>query len=220
MKKALRVCIVFGTILFLIVSLCGCTSKEAKNVMEMIDSIGEVSVKSSLDIYHAQSAYDDLTPKQQKQVKNVDVLLSAQEKFKEFIPEYIKEYLTVYKLDAAIHSVNYNSLKSFVEEYNDYFDEEQKQIIGCAIGSCLLKDKVPEKVKSNLKNPDSFELVSFESKNERYDPEQELYRASVSITYRGTNSFGAVVTETLRGSAFYTVKLPECTINYLSTALI
>ena len=143
----------------LLLSLCGCSSTEAKNVIALIDNIGEVNEDSKTQIDEALEAYNDLDEKDKKAVSNIDKLYSAQKKFEIYIPEYISQKVSDYRFS---NTINYDELKQFVSEYYDYLDDDQVEIIGCAIGKCNIENLVISKVKETMKNPSSFELVSFD----------------------------------------------------------
>ena len=128
-------------LLFVMVfSLCACTSDEAKEVMNYIDSIGTVSVESKNSIDTAFNAYNRLDPKHKKQVKNIDVLYEAQKDFEEFIPEYVEKQVRYYRFRKNDKNLSYDSIKKFVEEYYEYLDDEQKSVLGCAIGKCKIEE--------------------------------------------------------------------------------
>lgn len=200
-------------LLILALLFTGCTSAEAQNVVDMIDGIGEVSVDSKQSIDEALEAYNSLDDKDKKSVKNIDVLYAAQESFEEFIPEYISETVSDYRFS---DNINYEELKSFVSEYYDYFDEEQKEIIGCSIGKCKIQELAVSVVKEAMKNPASFELVSFDP-GYIFKSDDDIYSSLIEITYRGTNSFGGIVPDTISGTIDFRVDFDTCTIEYDSS---
>jgi len=75
MKKI--VVILLAVMLILVLTACG----EEKPVMELIDTIGTVSLDSKGAIDAAQSAYDALGAKTQAKVTNVQILKDAQEQY-------------------------------------------------------------------------------------------------------------------------------------------
>ena len=62
----------------LLLSLCGCKSKAAKETDELILRIGEVTASSSDEVEQAQNAYDALSDREKEQVENYAVLEQAQ----------------------------------------------------------------------------------------------------------------------------------------------
>lgn len=74
MKKRIAV---FLAVLMLL-SLCGCKSKAAKETDELILKIGEVTASSTDEVERAQSAYDALSDKEKTQVENYALLEQAQ----------------------------------------------------------------------------------------------------------------------------------------------
>ena len=100
-------------------------------------------------------------------------------------------------------------------EYHDKLNKKQVKIIGCAIGKCKLEELVIPLVKNKMKDPNSFELVSFDPGYVTPSTDGN-YCSSIELTYRGTNSFGGVVTETERGLIKFRVNFESCTISYIS----
>ena len=74
MKK--RIAVFLAALMLL--SLCGCKSKAAKETDELILKIGEVTASSTDEVERAQSAYDALSDKEKTQVENYAVLEQAQ----------------------------------------------------------------------------------------------------------------------------------------------
>lgn len=74
MKK--RIAVVLAALMLL--SLCGCKSKAAKETDELILKIGEVTASSTDEVERAQSAYDALSDKEKTQVENYALLEQAQ----------------------------------------------------------------------------------------------------------------------------------------------
>lgn len=74
MKK--RIAVFLAALMLL--SLCGCKSKAAKETDELILKIGEVTASSSDEVERAQSAYDALSDKEKTQVENYALLEQAQ----------------------------------------------------------------------------------------------------------------------------------------------
>lgn len=212
MKKVKKTLLLIFS-LIMIISLSGCVSTEAKNVISLIDDIGEISVDSKTKIDIALEAYNELNEKDKKDVKNIDDLYAAQKAFEQFIPEYISSKVSDYSFS---NSINYDELKQFVLDYYDYLDDDQVEIIGCAIGKCKIKDLVISKVKEGMKNPSSFELVNF-------DPgyimkgSDGTFSTLVKITFRGTNSFGGVVSDSMSGIIDFNVNFNDCTISYVKS---
>ena len=78
MKRIMAIVLVFS----LCVGLCACfKSKEARNVEELIQAIGEVTIDSESAVLEARRSYDALTEEQKAEVKNYDVLVKAEEQF-------------------------------------------------------------------------------------------------------------------------------------------
>lgn len=210
MKKLIKVLsLIF--LLVMIILFSGCTSSEAKNVTSLIDDIGEISVNSKTKIDTALDAYNALDANDKNDVKNIDDLYAAQKEFEQYIPEYISLKIKDYRFSDSIY---YNELKQFVSDYYNYLDDDQIEIVGCAIGKCKLEDLVISKVKEGMKNPSSFELVSF-------DPgyimrsSDGTYSTLIKITFRGTNSFGGVVSDSMSGTIDFNVNFNDCTISYV-----
>ena len=212
MKNAVKTVCAILCALF-VITLCGCVSEEAKDVIGLIDDIGEVGADSRGKIDAASEAYEALDEKDKKAVTNIDELYAAQKAFEEFIPEYVADKVSDYRFSDRI---SYDELKEFVADYRDYLDDEQTEIIGCAIGKCEIEELVIAKVKESMKNPSSFELVSFDP-GYIFKSSDGNYSTLVKITFRGTNSFGGVVPETMSGTIDFSVDFDSCTISYVNS---
>ena len=72
-------------VLMLVLALCGCKSKEVKNVEAMIDAIGTVDEDSIGEIEEAMEAYDDLSEEDKAKVENYADLTSAHDDWLELL---------------------------------------------------------------------------------------------------------------------------------------
>lgn len=101
----------------MLLSLCGCKSKAAKETDELILKIGEVAASSTDEVERAQSAYDALSDKEKTQVENYAVLEQAQkdlaeakraraisefEKFAKNTPYKAKEGGSLFEVDTEL----------------------------------------------------------------------------------------------------------------------
>lgn len=101
----------------MLLSLCGCKSKAAKETDELILKIGEVTASSTDEVERAQSAYDALSDKEKTQVENYAVLEQAQkdlaeakraraisefEKFAKNTPYKAKEGGSLFEVDTEL----------------------------------------------------------------------------------------------------------------------
>ena len=113
MKKWIAV--VFAALMLL--SLCGCKSKAAKETDELILKIGEVTASSTDEVERAQGAYDALSDKEKTQVENYALLEQAQkdldgarraraisefEKFAKNTPYKAKEGGSLFEVDTEL----------------------------------------------------------------------------------------------------------------------
>lgn len=113
MKK--RIAVFLAALMLL--SLCGCKSKAAKETDELILKIGEVTASSTDEVERAQSAYDALSDKEKTQVENYALLEQAQkdlaeakraraisefEKFAKITPYKAKEGGSLFEVDTEL----------------------------------------------------------------------------------------------------------------------
>lgn len=113
MKK--RIAVFLAALMLL--SLCGCKSKAAKETDELILKIGEVTASSTDEVERAQSAYDALSDKEKTQVENYALLEQAQkdlaeakraraisefEKFTKNTPYKAKEGGSLFEVDTEL----------------------------------------------------------------------------------------------------------------------
>lgn len=197
----------------LVCSLSGCANKEVKHVTELIASIGEVTVTSKLPIDEATDAYNALSPKDKKKVKNIEVLYAAQEEFERFVPEYISDRVTLFK---QCKDPEFFGIKDFVDEYYDQLSEDQIEIIGCAIGKAKIEEVAIEVVKDSMKNPSSFELIEL-NLDDVIKGSEDTYYALLDISFRGTNSFGGIVPDNWSGAIHFEVNFDDCSITYIKS---
>lgn len=101
----------------MLLSLCGCKSKAAKETDELILKIGEVTASSTDEVERAQGAYDALSDKEKTQVENYALLEQAQkdlaeakraraisefEKFTKNTPYKAKEGGSLFEVDTEL----------------------------------------------------------------------------------------------------------------------
>ena len=101
----------------MLLSLCGCKSKAAKETDELILKIGEVTAISTEEVERAQSAYDALSDKEKTQVENYALLeqeqkdlaeakraraISEFEKFAKNTPYKAKEGGSLFEVDTEL----------------------------------------------------------------------------------------------------------------------
>ncbi len=113
MKK--RIAVFLAALMLL--SLCGCKSKAAKETDELILKIDEVTASSTDEVERAQSAYDALSDKEKTQVENYALLEQAQkdlaeakraraisefEKFTKNTPYKAKEGGSLFEVDTEL----------------------------------------------------------------------------------------------------------------------
>lgn len=113
MKK--RIAVFLAALMLL--SLCGCKSKAAKETDELILKIDEVTASSTDEVERAQSAYDALSDKEKTQVENYALLEQAQkdlaeakraraisefEKFAKNTPYKAKEGGSLFEVDTEL----------------------------------------------------------------------------------------------------------------------
>lgn len=113
MKK--RIAVFLAALMLL--SLCGCKSKAAKETDELILKIGEVTASSTDEVERAQGAYDALSDKEKTQVENYALLEQAQkdlaeakraraisefEKFAKNTPYKAKEGGSLFEVDTEL----------------------------------------------------------------------------------------------------------------------
>lgn len=200
-------------IVILVCSLTGCSNENVKKVEGLIESIGEVTVTSKLPIDEATDAYNSLSPKDKKKVKNIDVLYKAQEEFEKFVPEYISDRVILFR---QCKDPEFFGIQEFVDEYYDQLSEEQIEIIGCAIGKAKIEELAIKVVKDSMKNPNSFELIEC-NLEDVIKGSEDTYYALLDISFRGTNSFGGIVPDKWSGAIHFEVDFDDCTISYIKS---
>lgn len=252
------------------IALAGCTSEEAKAVIDEIDAIGEVSLGSVEAVQSANESYSMLSDSDKKSIKNYSVLEEANEELKALqiaeinraieedcadlseVDKYdyhtlraaadyydaldederaqVSGYETLEKalaksakLEAESqceYVVAYSSVdatmsmaESTFNEYRDIMDEEQVATCLFAMNRDLALEKCDACVKSYLKNPSSYtrydESIGYPSKAKNGG-----YKARVTVMYRATNSFNAIVSNKMGCEVEFTVDCDSYTIQF------
>lgn len=122
MKKAILIPIL---ILFLIIC-SGCTSKEAKEVINGIDSLGEITLESYSYLNDLNSKYNALSDEDKQDVDNYKILEEANSKYNQLKYADINS-----RIETASQTVTASSLSELEElkrEYDKLSDDGKKQI--------------------------------------------------------------------------------------------
>lgn len=132
MNKKLAVIIMF------ILLLTGCTSKEARQVVQQIDSIGEITLDSFNLLQSVSQAYNQLNDKDKSSVKNVDILNDSNKKYFEMYYADLNN-----RIAFACESVTSDSLKELqdlLDEYSNLSDDGKKAITNFSVLSEGISD--------------------------------------------------------------------------------
>lgn len=121
-KKILIACICLG----MMFSLCACgKSKEAQSVEKKISAIGTVTWENDSAIVEAESAYEELSDKDKKNVENYNDLVSAREKYNEELKNHYSSMIEeanikIADLDAkGAYEIAVNLPEEYSSEAND-----------------------------------------------------------------------------------------------------
>lgn len=183
-------------VLSLAMSLVGCASKEEKEaaaeVVELIDEIGSVSLDSEEAITEAQDAYDDLTDRAKKLVKNYEDLEAAQEELDEALEEAAQEVIDLIDgigtvtLDSeqaideaqAAYDLLPESAKELVEN-DDVLEKAHEELLAVFTEKTDLMADVMEQINSAM---DGFDAVTVVTLIEEYLPLAEQLEQSKLYT--------------------------------------
>ena len=158
-------------------SLCACKSKETKAAEAAIEAIGEVTLDSEELIVTAEDMYDALTPEDQEQVENYDLLLEARETYDTLCVEQVVALIDEIgevtldsgaKIDAARNAYEAlpTALKGRVSNYFDLEDAEERLAFLQHLDANTIKNYQPINAK-NLNQLDHPITTWYENANGR-----------------------------------------------------
>lgn len=134
-KKSLYI---FSFVLVLLFSLTGCTSKEAKKVIEDIDALGEITLDSYSTLQNVNEEYDSLSEKDKESVKNKDVLEAANEKYAILTYEDLDHRIENSCVDVT--SDDLPKLKDLLSEYENLEESGKEYITNIEILNNAISD--------------------------------------------------------------------------------
>ena len=116
------------TIIIFLLTGCG-TDKDVKNVIDEIDSIGDVALESEEKIITVESEYEALTEEQKGKVSNVDTLKKARIdldnlKEKKLEKDCLVDIAVGLELSWDLNEAPFSSNEEFIKNYKDAIDEE------------------------------------------------------------------------------------------------
>ena len=158
-------------------SLCACKSKETKAAEAAIEAIGEVTLDSEELIVTAEDMYDALTPEDQEQVENYDLLLEARETYDTLCVEQVVALIDEIgevtldsgaKIDAARNAYEAlpTALKGRVSNYFDLEDAEERLAFLQHLDANTIKNYKPINAK-NLNQLDRSVTTWYDNANAR-----------------------------------------------------
>lgn len=193
-------------VLLLLLFLTACVSQEAKNVIDEIDGIGEITLESEETLTKIFADYNSLDDKDKEQVENYEKLQSAIDEYNVLAKDRFISSLDSYDYDTV------DKLSSKIDDFWDMFNDEEKEQVLFTLGRCQMKDAFADKIKEHLKSPDSFNLYSCE-----YTGPTSMepgYFSTITIKYGATNSFGGEVTSTLMASVRFHVDIDNKNVEF------
>ena len=144
----------FVALIIVCAMLCGCGKSEAvKNVEQLINEIGEVTVDSEESINKAEEAYNALTDKEKEQVENADQISTKKEEYqacvkkaeedkrKAMLEPFLGTWVPLYAdALAAIDDSAYTSELEIVDYYDniEVVDEESIKVGRKELGTLKL----------------------------------------------------------------------------------
>lgn len=116
MKKKIILFLAIGMTMLL---FSACASKEAQNIMEQIDEIGEISVDSGDKLNKIKNEYEALSDEDRADIKNYDKYEEALKKYNSLIYKEIKKELEVATEAEKDYFAQYYDLKKFSNVKSD-----------------------------------------------------------------------------------------------------
>ncbi len=123
MMKRVFLCLLCVCLCF---ALLACKSEEVKNVEELIEDIGKVSLDSGDAIAEAEEAYDELSKDDKKKVENYDDLEDARADYNELAVEYVEDLID----DLGNISVDSGAAIDEARSAYDALDKEAQKEVG------------------------------------------------------------------------------------------
>lgn len=128
-QRIIRTVTLVMLIAAMMLSLTACKSEETKNVEDMIDELGTISLESESAISAAEAAYRALSEEDQADVDNISTLLSARDKHNVLIIDSVEdaiEFIGAVSLDSndpiAAAWELYDTLPNDLKNQVDNFD--------------------------------------------------------------------------------------------------
>lgn len=212
------VCFLFGIMLL----LSGCEDKAAREVDELIASIGKVSIDSGPAIEAARSAYDALEEKSKENVKNFDILKDAE-------ANYVIYAVKIAIKDAKKAFKNFDFEKGYqlLKKYKNKMTDEELMECMEIYGQWYAFKTAEDALISRLKDPYSYSRMDESCSihetegvfSNKYFEMHSSHYATIEIDYRATNSFGGYMTETFKDNYFFTINLDNLTIDDVLSTL-
>lgn len=124
MKKKLVLLLLSGIVCFPL-SACGKPSPEAQEVIDEIDSIGDVTLDDESLISQIEDDYLELTDDQQKEVKNFDVLVESKDEIDEL---YAKEVIDNIDSIGTVDLDDEELIGQIEKQYNSLSDSQKEKV--------------------------------------------------------------------------------------------
>lgn len=128
----------FCSVSLLMMLFTGCVSQEAQAVIDEIDALGAITLESHEKIQAIYAKYDALTDDDKADVKNLDVLETAKQKYTELYCADLDSRISEACNDTS--SDNLPNLEALLEEYEQLEEEKQSKITNYT----LLIDSIEE----------------------------------------------------------------------------
>lgn len=127
LSKSLKT-VLISTMVILLLTGCG-TDKDVKNVIDKIDSIGEVTLESEDLVTSAETQYDALTDDQKGKVSNADTLKKARADLENLKEEKLENDCLVdiavgLELAWDLRESPYSSSEEYIKNYKDAIGKE------------------------------------------------------------------------------------------------
>jgi len=177
-------------VIFILILAVGCTPKEVKNVEELINNIGNVTIDSELKIKVAQEGYDKLSLEDKEKVTNYKLLEESTKTYENII----NVYLLINNI-GQITKESESKIKEAEDMYNKLTNSEKIKITNYSI---LLdaRDKfnnLPKEInltKENIK--DYFSINTFLNTTESHISGKHTTYATISTSAKAVQSYSKI----------------------------
>lgn len=219
MRKNLNAILLLSILIVILIFLASCASEETKQLIKDINSVNDVSIDSRAQLREMMARYDSLSNEQRGKVSNYQKLEEYFAEYENIVSERAASYSDsiinakpIYYDSAANYKAALQSIKESIDQENDDVKERISLYNDGTLDTHILNYKAEytnalwndsykleqyaitvaeNKLKSVLKNPNSYTLLSKSTRKKSKDGKNAVFY--VELSYTASNSFGGIL---------------------------